>query len=44
VQDDVIHGYVSLEKAREDYGVVIDAGTMKLDSAATEELRRSMRA
>ena len=44
VQDDVVHGYVSLEKAREDYGVVIDAGTMKLDSPATEELRRSMRA
>jgi len=44
VQDDVIQGYVSLEKAREDYGVVIDTGTMKVDTAATEELRRSMRA
>ena len=43
VQDDVIQGYVSLEKAREDYGVVIDAGTMKADLAATDELRRSMR-
>jgi N-methylhydantoinase B len=44
VQEDVIQGYVSLEKAREDYGVVIDPGTMKVDSTATEELRRSMRA
>ncbi len=44
VQDDVIQGYVSLEKAKEDYGVVIDAGTMKVDSLATEELRRSLRA
>ncbi len=43
VQDDVIQGYVSLEKAKEDYGVVIDAGTMKVDSLATEELRRSMK-
>jgi len=43
VQDDVIQGYVSLEKAREDYGVVIDPATMKADLAATDELRRSMR-
>ena len=41
VQEDVIQGYVSLEKAREDYGVVIDPGTMKLDLAATERLRKS---
>ena len=43
VQEDVIQGYVSIEKAREDYGVVIDPGTMKVDSLATERLRRSMR-
>ncbi|MCX5878971.1 MAG: hydantoinase B/oxoprolinase family protein [Deltaproteobacteria bacterium] len=43
VQDDVIQGYVSLEKAKEDYGVVIDPATMKADLAATEELRRSLR-
>jgi len=43
VQEDVIQGYVSLEKAREDYGVVIDPATMKADLAATDELRRSMR-
>jgi len=43
VQEDVIQGYVSLQKAREDYGVVIDPATMKADLAATEELRSSMR-
>ena len=44
VREDVIQGYVSLEKAKEDYGVVIDPATMKADLAATEELRRSMKA
>jgi N-methylhydantoinase B len=43
VQEDVIQGYVSLEKARGDYGVVIDPATMKADLPATDELRRSMR-
>jgi len=43
VEADVINGYVSLEKAKEDYGVVIDPETMKLDLEATEELRKSMR-
>jgi hypothetical protein len=32
-------GYVSIKKAREDYGVVIDPDTLKVDRAATEELR-----
>jgi N-methylhydantoinase B len=44
VREDVMQGYVSLEKAREDYGVVIDPGIMEVDVAATKELRRSMRA
>jgi N-methylhydantoinase B len=44
VQEDVIQGYVSMMKAREDYGVVIDPATMKADLAATDELRRSLRA
>jgi N-methylhydantoinase B len=44
VREDVIQGYVSLEKAKEDYGVVIDPATMNADPAATEELRRSMKA
>ncbi len=41
VEQDVIKGYVSLEKAREDYGVVIGSKTMKVDFKATEELRQS---
>lgn len=36
---DVINDYVSVESARRDYGVVIDAGTMTLDEAATAALR-----
>ncbi len=44
VQEDVIQGYVSIEKAREDYGVIIDPATMKADRLATDELRRNMRA
>jgi N-methylhydantoinase B len=41
VREDVIQGYVSLERAREDYGVVIDPTTMKVDKDATSR-RRSM--
>jgi N-methylhydantoinase B len=43
VEKDVIEGYVSLERAREDYGVVINPKTMKIDSAATEDLRKSLK-
>ena len=43
LQEDVIQGYVSIEKAKEDYGVVVDAGTMKVDAAVTEKLRKSRR-
>jgi len=42
VREDVIQGYVSLEKAREDYGVVIDPGTMEVDFVASEELRATL--
>jgi N-methylhydantoinase B len=35
----VLNGYVSIEKAREDYGVVIDPATLKVDLAETENLR-----
>jgi N-methylhydantoinase B len=31
VEEDVLNGYVSIEKAREDYGVVIDPATLKVD-------------
>ena len=43
VVSDVMEGYVSLERAREDYGVVIDPKTMKVDEEATKKLRDSLR-
>ncbi len=36
---DVREGYVSIEAARRDYGVVIDEATLRLDQAATATLR-----
>ena len=41
--EDVIEGYVSMERARRDYGVVIDSGTMKADLDATLALRGSLK-
>lgn len=43
VVSDVMEGYVSLERAREDYGVVIDPKTFKVDEEATRKLRESLR-
>jgi N-methylhydantoinase B len=43
VESDVIEGYVSLEKAKEDYGVVIDPKTMKVDEETTRKLRDTLR-
>jgi N-methylhydantoinase B len=37
---DVVEGFVSLEGAREEYGVVIDASSLAIDMEATERLRR----
>jgi N-methylhydantoinase B len=39
VERDVLEGYVSLEKAKEDYKVIIDPKTLKLDMKATKRLR-----
>lgn len=39
VESDVMNGYVSLKKAEEDYGVVIDPITTKVDIKATRKLR-----
>ena len=39
VETDVRNGYVSIDHAREGYGVVIDPETMSLDLAETEKLR-----
>jgi N-methylhydantoinase B len=44
VLNDVLNDFVSLESAERDYGVVIDAHTMTVDTAATAELRASRRA
>jgi N-methylhydantoinase B len=38
---DVIDGYVSVEGARRDYGVVIDKGTMTVDAEATAKAREA---
>jgi len=43
VEMDVIDGYVSVEKAGENYGVVIDPKTLKLNVDETEKLRGSMK-
>ena len=40
VERDVLEGYVSFEKAKEDYGVVIDPQTLKVDMETTKKLRR----
>jgi N-methylhydantoinase B len=40
VERDVVYGYVSLERAREDYGVVINPRTMRHDPDATAKQRQ----
>ncbi len=40
VWEDVRNELVSVEKAREDYGVVVDAVTLEVDAKATEKLRK----
>jgi len=43
VETDVAEGYVSFESAREDYGVVINPDTMKVEVDATQSLRKSLK-
>ena len=43
VESDVVNGYVSVEKAKEDYGVVIDPETMKSEPEQTAKLRGSVK-
>ena len=43
VLEDVVEGYVSLEGARQDYGVVVDPASMTVDEAATAAARAAMR-
>jgi N-methylhydantoinase B len=41
VKRDVMLGYVSIKKAREDYGVVIDHAKLNVDQVETQKLRAS---
>jgi N-methylhydantoinase B len=43
VAADVAEGYVTVERAREDYGVVVDPATLQVDEAATRALRAERR-
>ncbi|WP_102348860.1 hydantoinase B/oxoprolinase family protein [Bacillus sp. Marseille-P3661] len=43
VQLDVKEGYISLEKARTDYGVVLNPTDLSVDEKATENLRQNMK-
>jgi N-methylhydantoinase B len=43
VSRDVLEGYVTIDSARRDYGVVIDPDTGEVDHAATTSLRDSLR-
>jgi N-methylhydantoinase B len=42
VQGDVINGYISVEKAREDYGVIVNSQTLDVDLSATQKLRKDI--
>jgi N-methylhydantoinase B len=44
VQNDVIEGLVSLQRARNVYGVVINPDTFEVDYRATEDLRKELKA
>jgi N-methylhydantoinase B len=43
VRDDVRDGFVSIESALQDYGVVLDPQTFEVDTVETPKLRQSMR-
>jgi N-methylhydantoinase B len=40
VLNDVIDGYIDVEHAKNDYGVVIDTATMKVSEQETAKLRQ----
>ncbi|HXX53577.1 MAG TPA: hypothetical protein VEI28_03300, partial [Thermodesulfovibrionales bacterium] len=42
VQDDVMDGLVSIKRAREVYGVVVDPDTYEVDYEASEKLRKRL--
>ena len=39
VLNDVVDGYITIEQAKDDYGVAIGEDTMKIDAEATKRLR-----
>ena len=41
VQQDVINQFVSVQKAKEEYGVVVNPETFEVDAKATESLRHN---
>jgi 5-oxoprolinase (ATP-hydrolysing) len=43
VRADVVRRFVSVEKAREQYGVILEPATVELDEQATESLRDELR-
>jgi len=43
VEQDVLDEYVTPDKAKQDYGVVIDSETLKADESASNALRSTMR-
>ncbi|MCG6878696.1 MAG: hypothetical protein LJE96_06055 [Deltaproteobacteria bacterium] len=43
VEEDVREGYVSLEAAEKDYGVIIDSATGLADQEATLKMRETLR-
>ena len=43
VQRDVVEGYVSVERARTDYGVAITPGTCEIDREETNRIREGLR-
>ncbi len=43
VEKDVADGYMSIESARENYGVIINPQTLGVDRAGTENLRESLK-
>jgi len=43
VERDVMEGYVSLKKASDEYGVIINPKTMKVDLKATKKLRQTFK-
>jgi N-methylhydantoinase B len=43
IEQDVCYGYVSIDRAREDYGAAIDPVTLKVDLEKTEKIRAEKR-